>query len=526
MSVNWERFSGSTDSFALRLSFMPDPDEGVGATPEESTSWGALQVWVDGQNLCAHRDQGEVLQAAHWYFLPFLEWLAENWNPLLHEERLPNTNREETAVVALDRARFAPVLASDDEAAAWDEERYEWRERHALRAARAGGLLPNLVFRRSRDQIEISWDDEPLAGTSRDFTFLSSGGACLLPPSGVAQPLFEVATAATERLLEAHPESARLRKLRDAFRSVTEPIQEKSRLSWLAGLRSRPLTVSPLGAGERLAEAWEHVRRTLDRANPKAAAAVLATEDRSPLVLGGSCQAALLFGSVAPTVSERDVERLAALLIERYDATGEAHERLAAHAEDEPLSLRTPAWEQGYDLAESLHDSIESDTFVDVEAFVESLGITRISLALEDRSIRACSLVGPQHVPTIALNNSYARGTYPNVTRFSLAHELCHLLYDRSHGQRLAIASGPWAPVGIERRANAFAAMFLMPPRLVREAIGACPDPVNTPEAFSFVSARLRVGVVAAAEHLCNLGLVSEEEKESALAHLSSPQRY
>ena len=45
--------------------------------------------------------------------------------------------------------------------------------------------------------------------------------------------------------------------------------------------------------------------------------------------------------------------------------------------------------------------------------------------------------------------------------RFTLAHELCHLIHDRGYGARLAIASGPWAPADVEQRANAFAAMLL-----------------------------------------------------------------
>jgi Zn-dependent peptidase ImmA (M78 family) len=51
-----------------------------------------------------------------------------------------------------------------------------------------------------------------------------------------------------------------------------------------------------------------------------------------------------------------------------------------------------------------------------------------------------------------------------------LAHELCHLLYDRHHGVELQIVSGEWAPVEIEKRANAFAAALLMPDALIIRA--------------------------------------------------------
>ncbi|MBY8851600.1 hypothetical protein K7G98_26080, partial [Saccharothrix sp. MB29] len=109
MTVRWERFAGNTDEFALRLNFMSDPDEGAAADPAEAASWGSFQIWVDGQNLCAHVDQGEVLQSAHWYLLPLLEWIAQSWNPLLHEEVLPNRNMADTAAASLCETRNAPA---------------------------------------------------------------------------------------------------------------------------------------------------------------------------------------------------------------------------------------------------------------------------------------------------------------------------------------------------------------------------------------------------------------------------------
>lgn len=70
----------------------------------------------------------------------------------------------------------------------------------------------------------------------------------------------------------------------------------------------------------------------------------------------------------------------------------------------------------------------------------------------------------PQRI-LVNLRNSANAHTFGR--RFTLAHEFCHLLFDRDVGAHLAIASGPWAPHDVERRANAFAAMFLMPNGLV-----------------------------------------------------------
>ncbi|MGH3248264.1 MAG: ImmA/IrrE family metallo-endopeptidase [Trebonia sp.] len=101
----------------------------------------------------------------------------------------------------------------------------------------------------------------------------------------------------------------------------------------------------------------------------------------------------------------------------------------------------------------------------------------------------------------------------PAANRFTIAHELCHLLLDREHGNELAIASGPWAPLDIERRAKAFAAAFLMPTWLLRDAITTSSAPVDDPETIRSVSTRLRVSKSSLIDRLYNLGEITFEER-------------
>jgi Zn-dependent peptidase ImmA (M78 family) len=521
VTVKWERFCGSTDLFAVRLSFMPDPDQNLAADVDEAASWGALQIWIDGQNLCAHVDQGEVLQSVHWYLLPFLEWLADAWNPLLHEEKLPNRNAAESAALALAATRTAPPLATEADSLAWDEEWYEWRARHALRTARNGGLLPNVVFRRLRDLVEVSWEDEHLAGTPQGFHFSAARGVVRVAPELVAGPLWDLATAACSYLLRNNPGSERLGLLQENLAALARPVHHDVRLGCLAGLRtSSPLTQRLRGQSveQEIQDRWPEIvaaLRELDDGD--ATNAALATEEAT-LVLSGSCQAALLFGSVAPTVSEKDVRTLAQVLIEQYQPVGSKHKRLAALSEDVPLDPSLRAWEQGYELAESLHDVLQLDREpVDIQALLRELDISVLDRTLEDLTVRGCSIVGPQHRPTVVTNGGSPYAVSDVAVRFTLAHELCHILHDRSHGRRLAIASGPWAPRGIERRANAFAAMFLMPSVLVRQAIADSPDPISDLNGVIAVAQRLRVSRRAAVEHLYNLTLMSEATRDELL---------
>ncbi|MEO3809318.1 ImmA/IrrE family metallo-endopeptidase [Sphaerisporangium sp. B11E5] len=521
MTIIWERFSGRTDAFAFKMTFMPDPDAGAGATPEESASWGSFQIWTYGQNLSAHVSQGEYVPATHWYLLPLLEWLAENWNPLFHEERLPNRNQDEPAATALIYTRNAPALIGEAETVAWEEEWFEWYQRHALRSARDGGLFPHVVVRRFRDLVEVSWDDEPLAGSPPGYRHSSARGVAYFSPEVVASPLYEVLREAARFLLSLCPESKRLVKLSQQVDELTLPGQHNTRLDWLAGLRALPPLRSRLQGNLPEAEMrsrWEEIVSELrNQGNSEGADAALAVE-QSSLVISGSCQAALLFSSTSPTVTRDDVHTLAAILVSQYtkNIVTAALEELSEQTVPDP-SL--PAWEQGYELAEQVHSQLGdrfAEGWVDVAGVLEELQVTLLSARLHDDNIRACSLVGPHHRPTVIHNEASPYQT-ATAKRFSMAHELCHLLFDRSRGRRLAIASGPWAPKIIERRANAFAAMFLMPTRLVQAARADSPDPIHDLEGITTFAGRLRVSRHAAIEHLYNLTLMSEFDRDMLL---------
>lgn len=212
----WERFAGDTRRFAVRLAFSPDPDEGRGATPDATLSWGSFQLWADGRNLCAHSEEGERIESVHWYLLPLMEWFARNWNAMLYEERLPAENEGGDAWSSLRRTRFPPAaLAADaDREAAWEERWRGWWERHALRASSAGGLFPDVVFRHFRGGVEVSWGDADSAGAPAGFDFLEcSRRAVRLSPIDVASPLHEALLSAARHLVSRAPNLRRPREL-------------------------------------------------------------------------------------------------------------------------------------------------------------------------------------------------------------------------------------------------------------------------------------------------------------------------
>jgi Zn-dependent peptidase ImmA (M78 family) len=545
MSVYWERLSGRTDRFAVKLSLAIDPHDGAGADEATAASWGAFEIWIEGQNICAHFDQGELIGSVHWYLLPLLEWLVYSWDPLLHEERLPVRNTSDDAVSALDRTQFAPVLLDDAAALLWEQESYAWWSRHSIRAARDGGLFPNLFIRRLRDSIELSWDDRPIAGEGQDFKFLASKGLVTLAPSDVAAPLWAVSEAAAAELSSRNPQNRRLRDLLSQVRSLRLPDRLDIRVSWLAGLGAyEPTAVDATAAvghngSATLAEptdpastrlrAWADVVNWISESvgvDPSPAGPALESllrTEAEPLVIIGSSQAALLFGAFSPSVDADDVRALTRTLVRQYDPAGDPSP-MRGLISSVSVSPSEPAWSQGYYLAEQLLEKLDRDGQpIDVQAVLDQLGLQVIDLPLSDKKVRGVSFAGPDHRPTIVVNSRWVYKGVLGADRFTLAHELCHLVHDRGVGARLAVASGPWAPRAVERRANAFAAMFLMPPDLVAQTLTEAPEPIYSIDGIRYFANALRVSLRAAINHLHNLGIFDEPDRDRLLGEAPGP---
>ena len=533
MATRWERLAGDTSTFALKVAFAPDPDAGRGIDPEVGPSWGRFQIWVEGRNLCSHLEEGERIDSVHWYLLPLFEWFLHHWEPLLHEERLPVENSGDTAWESLHATRFPPRAIEDDErqASKWESAWQAWLFRHALHTASEGGLFPDVVFRRFRDSIEISWGPTRTQGMPFHYEFMeSAAGASRLPPRSVADPLHEVLSDAGEYLSSLAPESRRIGALNEGLRALqlhTPPATRKTKAGarrerqqrcWDAARERRLMWLAGLGTDDRTVRTgWRRVTNCLpDLADAPHHAMLEVCE--SPLVVTGSCQAALMFGSLAPDVTEQDVLDLARTMVDLYSPGGDPEamrEICRAAPVEEPMS---PAWSQGYELADELHRHFHGEFAdggsADVEGLIERLDIKVEILELSDERVRGVSIAGPRHRPGIIVNSHHAANRHPAGCRFTLAHELCHLLFDREAGRRLAIASGPWAPRDVERRANAFAAMLLMPTSLVQQAVAALSVPVATVEGIREVASRLRAGRSAVLNHLKNLGFIDESDQQ------------
>jgi len=506
MATHWERLAGDKSAFAIKIAFMDDPDEGRGASADESLSWGGFQLWVGGWNLCAHLEEGELAEWAHWYLLPLLEWFVREWNPLLHEERLPCRAADE-AWTGLRETRFPPPALDAAQESAWESSWHGWWSRHAIQAAREGGIFPDVIFRRFRDTIEVSWGDSRGQGVPDHVTFAARPGAIRFEPKHVAGPIYDAIKGAVTHLSSVAPHSERIAALKRGARSLRTQKQD-SRLAWLAGLGVDKGSVH---------RGWNRFKRQITVFPKEQQNALLAMSGNSPLVVEGSCHAALMFGSLAPNVTKPDVLVLAESLIRLTSPDGDP-EAMASRCRVAPIDgSDDPPWSQGYALAEEFQESLDGCTdgeHVDVEAILEHLGVEVDGAELSDESIRGVAIAGPRHRSGILWNRNNHFNADVRGQRFTLAHELCHLLFDRGIGQRLAIASGPWAPPSLEQRANAFAAMLLMPIGTVRSIVAGMNEPIATAQDVSTIAGRLETGFHATLRHLRNLGYVDDSSRQ------------
>jgi Zn-dependent peptidase ImmA (M78 family) len=153
---------------------------------------------------------------------------------------------------------------------------------------------------------------------------------------------------------------------------------------------------------------------------------------------------------------------------------------------------------------------------LDLEAHLDTLGVARKETRLSSRNTLGVAIHLEDKAPLILLNENCARhadsdgNPMRSGIRFTLAHELCHLLIDRDAGSELALVSGPWAPKSVEQRANAFAAALLMPDEMIVSAydkFGSHPSSGDYDDLIQ-VAKELDVSPDALSWHLLNRGFI------------------
>jgi Zn-dependent peptidase ImmA (M78 family) len=514
--------AGDPNRFALSIEFLPNLDPGY-AAQEEDVCWGRFVLWAGGKNLCEHLDRGEVRRSVEWYLLPFLEWLVSQWDSLFHEQRLPGRVEGAFAWESLARTNRPEFF---QKAGGWDEraetEQAAWVERHALRSCRHGGLFPDVVIRRSRHDIEVSWGETPLAGAPSAFRFLHGTGFVRVAPDEITNSLYELLRKVVSALNDEIPGSTRFAELKRQVLKLKDPNRREVRTAILAGLGDR---------FEAWKQGWERLSGLLNqkwKGASHASRAWFIPPETAELCVSGHCEAAVMFGSASPTLTDRDVWEIATRIIESTQS-GPSMEWRSQCIDPAPWRGGSEAWREGYRLAEEWaeHAKLKGTPRggVDIDQHLRELGVHVHNIDLEDRGVAGLAVMPENGTPRVFVNTKHAKCQYRTGRRFVLAHELCHLLHDREQGAGLAMISGPWAPLELEQRANAFAAALLMPDSLLQSTEVACVGSIRLEELVALAK-RINVSPDALAHHLANLEYIDDCNRDELLGLLVNQPTY
>jgi Zn-dependent peptidase ImmA (M78 family) len=486
---------GDPDRFQLAIRWADDREPRSRRPSRHGWSMGDIKITVAGQVLTRRKRGGRAQEHVGWYLAPMFGWIAENWIFLLHEEDFAWTEKSAApAAVACHRAIDKWIAARDDSGRAHYARIQAWYQRHALRAASEGGLFPDFFVRRFLDDVEVSWSADPPFFAPDGFMFASEPGMARLAVEDVAVPLWEALVWAASR--PPHLERSDL----VAWKELAEKIESLPRL--------------PEAAFER-AYAPETVLSWVADVLRCAARPELLKGDISPKApfVAELSPAVAMFGGVSPNLGHRDIEFLCAKLIGRQGLAEDVRlSRLVADRRAAPLGV---PHRDGYEFAADFIDEtglLSDIAWIDVRDIADRFGIEISEHMLETETIRGVAIAGEGFGPSILINTRSFFNANEDGKRFTIAHELCHILHDRTRARRVTHVSGPWVAPGIEKRANAFAAYLLMPRELVLRHMadkdGASDENIHK------IARLLHVSESALVEHLYNMDFIGDWDRE------------
>jgi Zn-dependent peptidase ImmA (M78 family) len=452
---------GDRDELAIEVERLDTPWNAV--DPQDQV-WGAIAIWVAGQNLSEHRRHGtdRVRDDLHVPLLPLAHWAISARGALLYEERSPlgaGTSPHEE----LERWSDGPPPSGVSEDA-WLDRRDHWWSEHFTGAATVDAIAPSIGIVRNDDRALVSWRIPSLPRPDRTFS----------RPLGADSVAWSVVASALDEFVAAVSGWAP-----PAYRLATDDDPAEKALQYYTGLPEHEITrfgFLPEAARDPASDPLAQVVRDLSQRTAVGPA-------RESIVdsVRSSAQPA-----------DRAWWNLRQQLIPAPGISFESDGHSGAQAARSLLGL----------------DGLPIDDFegllqsVDVEVCAES------PAALSDRMFVAGTASG--RAITMILAN--ARTAKPWGRRFELARALGHLLLDQVRGEAIGAASGPQAVASRRRRAGAFAAEILLPTSALEDASEGVLDGILEGDRFVHLLERFGVGASTAAFHLWNQHLLSSTE--------------
>lgn len=387
-----------------------DPAEARG--PELRATWATLQISLDGNAITRLIDDASrsVRSSLFLPLYPLAEWIATHWWFLLAEVETPGRSTSD-----------------------------HYDQRHNLRYGAEGFALPSLTIQPMGERIRLAWQPARLEAQNLEFTASGSG---YVPDFELRQTFSDFITAVLGRLRDQGVENTLLEKEWNGIQAV-DP-QEQEFCFAVASLGIDPYTLS-------------------DQEQEQ----ITVISERLPQSLWPDFFELADFAAL----SEQANQVLDALNSSRSNKTDLASLRLLRKEISAETVTQSPPWEQGYEFARELRQrlNLNGETLSSLSSLEKALKIPNAELG--SAIIKIVSLPGAFNamVATNALESPVfaVPKRREEATRFALCRALFEYLTTPA-GEPLLVTR---ARSERQKRNRAFAAEFLVPRDLLREAL-------------------------------------------------------
>lgn len=434
----------------LKIIFEPLP-----APPKYSSglAWGKLELSVAGTKVWAQAEDGEDEEPVFWTWVDLLEGIGRIWPWLTLEENYPIPILPEHPGGIDDEAGYRWRNLSEHLIEAEEDLLFDFKHRHNLSLLLRGITLPSLWILREGNEFVI-WSEALSEPIRQPFSAILSDleKLCDFIYESLNDSEESRAILARRRWEERKPESMTRIEIRtgmskDEIASLVDSNNEEDILKFF----------------------------DCDPAND-------AIYDDSEIFAAARMTAGAVEVSVQKLIMESVRE-----VTHRETSKLDALSKIATSHALEILE----SYKQGYQLANWLREELDLEQGpVDPVSILESWDVEIIRREI-NCEIDAIAVWGTRHGPGVILNiGSGSRASTEKGLRATLAHEICHLLYDRGRSLPVVDVLGGFGPRLPEKRANAFSAELLLPRKF---AESCCLESDDILKAANSLEARYQV---------------------------------
>lgn len=158
---------GLKNDFAVEYIIKKNPFDEKGIL---NKTWGIFRLWIDGKNILQYKNNNS--NEYEWNLIYIYDWFKKNIDSIMLEEEFPLKIKGETCLKKFENS--LDFDSEDDEIFfKWFDIRQNWYFRHSLSSSCEGSFLAEVFFIKSKDSIEITWNNKNLY---EDVIFFSENG--------------------------------------------------------------------------------------------------------------------------------------------------------------------------------------------------------------------------------------------------------------------------------------------------------------------------------------------------------------